>query len=141
MGAAALLLKHSHVLRNKACNEFLMGALTGIAEFERTGTQTNYTSLFREKIRHLYNRLERVERAEVMLSSETRSLPLELRLQVFWAEIYKTLEECKGFVGSGSPMSLQWKDMLRNSLFDLIEQIIMVFSPSIEEDDGPCLFE
>lgn len=141
MGAASLLLKHSQSLRNKACNEFLMGALTGIAEFERTGSQAEYTILFRDKLRYLYNRLEKIERAEKLLFHETRSLPLELRLQVLWVEFYMLLEGCKGFVGDRSPMNGVWRAMVRTDLFELIEQIIMVFSPSIEEDDGPCLFE
>ena len=141
MSAASLLLKHSQTLRNKACNDFLMGVLTGIADFERAGTQTEYTTLLREKLEYIYDRLERIEAAEILLADEIRSLPLELRLQTLWVEFYMSLEGCKPFLGDRRPMSGPWKALVRTQLFDLIEQIIMVFSPSIEEEEGPCLFE
>jgi hypothetical protein len=127
-----LIIRQSQNLRNKACNEFIMGMLTGIADFERKNQHKYYTILLRDKLNPIFTHLADIEESEKILESLSTTTE---RLESIWGDFLVSIQYLKPFVGDKSPFSVYWRTMHRNNLFDLINHIILVFNPQTEEQE------
>lgn len=126
----SLPVRQSLTLRRKACNEFLIGMLTGIADFEGQ-RDLGYTMMLREKIDVIFGILHEIEVTEKMMAELVMTTkPLE----DVWSDFLKNLHIFKAFLGDKSPLPEYWRKLHRNNLFELIERIILIFSPESE----PC---